>query len=100
MYFQLQKALTYLVPIGFQRTVGKVYPPPLMHDDFVPTNEYFKTTTGTTHDYKEPGGILSQQPLYKKAPGSWNVKYVEDNIAKVHNSFDYNFPFRLSLARK
>lgn len=66
-----------------QRTVGNVYPPPMMHDDFVSKDEYFKTTTGTTHDYKAPGGILSQQPLYKRAPGSWKVKYVEDNIAKV-----------------
>lgn len=80
-----------------QRTVGNVYPPPMMHDDFVSKDEYFKTTTGTTHDYKAPGGILSQQPLYKRAPGSWKVKYVEDNIAKVSymafNTFNVKFLF-------
>lgn len=54
-----------------------------MNHDVVPKDDYFKTTTGLTHDYKAPGGLLGQVPLYKKAPGSWHIKYVEDNISKV-----------------
>ena len=48
----------------------------------IKNEEHFKTTTGSTHDYKTQGGQLSH-PSYKKAPGSWKIQYVEDTIGKV-----------------
>ncbi|EDO47628.1 predicted protein [Nematostella vectensis] len=69
-------------PEGFTRTIGKVYPPTLANPDWIHYEDHFKTTTGTTHDYKAPGGLLSH-PLYNKAPGNWKVKYVEDNISQL-----------------
>ena len=71
-----------LCSITFQRTVYDVLPPVLSNPDYITDKEYFQTTTGTTHDYKAHGGTLSNTK-FKKAPGSWKVHYVEDNIAKV-----------------
>lgn len=67
----------------FQRTVYDVLPPVLGNPDYVTDKDYFQTTTGTTHDYKAHGGTLGNK-LFKKAPGSWKVHYVEDNIGKVY----------------
>lgn len=58
-------------------------PPVLGNPDYVTDKDYFQTTTGTTHDYKAHGGTLGNM-LFKKAPGSWKVHYVEDNIGKVY----------------
>lgn len=60
-------------------------PPVLGNPDYITDKEHFQTTTGTTHDYKAHGGTLSNT-RFKKAPGSWKVHYVEDNIAKVNHS--------------
>lgn len=67
---------------AFQRTVYDVLPPVLGNPDYITDKEHFQTTTGTTHDYKAHGGTLSNTQ-FKKAPGSWKVHYVEDNIARV-----------------
>ena len=73
---------SYFPTFIFQRTVYDVLPPVLGNSDYVTDKEHFKTTTGTTHDYKAHGGALSNT-RFKKAPGSWKVRYVEDNIGKV-----------------
>ena len=70
--------------ILFQRTVYDVLPPVFGSPDYVTDKEHFQTTTGTTHDYKAHGGTLSNAQ-FKKAPGSWKVHYVEDNIGKVNS---------------
>ena len=69
----------------------------LGNPDYITDKEHFRTTTGTTHDYKAHGGSLGNT-LFKKAPGSWKVHYVEDNIGKVKmtsvtefNCFDFNY---------
>ncbi|XP_020603844.1 uncharacterized protein LOC110042817 [Orbicella faveolata] len=69
-------------PQGFRRTVYDVLPPVLGNPDYITEKEHFQTTTGTTHDYKAHGGTLSNTQ-FKKAPGSWKVHCVEDNIAKL-----------------
>ena len=61
----------------------------LSNPDYVTDKEHFKTITGTTHDYKAHGGTLSNTQ-FKKAPGSWKVHYVEDNIGKVIETFFFN----------
>lgn len=71
-------------PQGFRRTVYDVLPPVLGNPDYITEKEHFQTTTGTTHDYKAHGVTLSNTQ-FKKAPGSWKVHYVEDNIAKVNH---------------
>lgn len=65
-----------------QRTVYDVLPPVLGNADYVTDKEHFTTTTSSTHDYKVHGETLGST-LFKKAPGSWKVHYVEDNIGKV-----------------
>ena len=54
-------------------------PPPLMKED---SSDYFSTTTGTFHDYKQNNTVLSNA-IHKKAAGHWKVGYVEDVIKKV-----------------
>lgn len=66
----------------FRRTVYDVLPPVLGNPDYITDNEHFRTTTGSTHDYKVHGRTLGNT-LFKKAPGSWKVRYVEDNIGKL-----------------
>ena len=76
-------SLYHLNLLYFQRTVYDVLPPVLGNPDYVTDKDYFQTTTGMTHDYKAHGGTLGNM-LFKKAPGSWKVHYVEDNIGKVY----------------
>lgn len=76
--------LNIISSLASQRTVYDVLPPVLTNPDYITDRENFQTTTGTTHDYKAHGGILSNSQ-FKKAPGSWKVHYVEDNIGKVIN---------------
>ncbi|XP_065070735.1 stabilizer of axonemal microtubules 3-like [Rhopilema esculentum] len=66
-------------PSGFQRTVLNVLPPPLAQRE---TLDQFSTTTGTAHNYKPSNTSLSNT-IHKKAPGHWNVGYVEDLIKKL-----------------
>ena len=54
-------------------------PPPLMKED---SSDYFSTTTGTFHNYKQNNTVLSNA-IHKKAAGHWKVGYVEDVIKKV-----------------
>ena len=71
-------------------------PPVLGNPDYITEKEHFQTTTGTTHDYKAHGGTLCNTQ-FKKAPGSWKVHYVEDNIAKVNhcrNSETFNLTIK------
>lgn len=76
----------YFPPSDFRRTVCDDLPPPLtVQDQVIPYDQVinqYHTTTGTTHDFKYIGGVLSH-PHYKKAAGSWKVHYVKDNIEKM-----------------
>lgn len=68
-------------PLQFRRSVVNQLPPLLKKDDNI-SNTYM-TTTGTTHNYK-PSDISMERDIYKKAPGHWDVDYVEDTIQKLH----------------
>jgi len=83
-YSEIHKLIILFKFAVFQRTVYDVLPPVLGNPDYVTDKDYFQTTTGTTHDYKAHGGTLGNM-LFKKAPGSWKVHYVEDNIGKVYH---------------
>jgi hypothetical protein len=48
----------------------------------VSLSDFYRTTTGTTHDYKRHDTIL-QQPLHKKAAGSWKVHYNYNFLQKL-----------------
>ena len=82
-YLEIHRLIILFEFALFQRTVYDVLPPVLGNPDNVTDKDYFQTTTGTTHDYKAHGGTLGNM-LFKKAPGSWKVHYVEDNIGKVY----------------
>lgn len=67
----------------------------LTNPDYITDKERFQTTTGITHDYKAHGGTLTNTK-FKKAPGSWKVHYVEDNIAKVnHCAVSYSLTIKV-----
>jgi len=46
-------------------------------------DDVYQTTTSTAHDYK-PSETILQQPVHKKAPGSWRVNYTLDAIDKLN----------------
>nr|CAB3262789.1 uncharacterized protein LOC100183262 [Phallusia mammillata] len=76
----------YFPPSNFRRTINDHLPPPLTAQDKVTPNDqvinHYDTTSGTQHNYKHIGGVLSH-PMYKKSPGSWKVHYVKDNTEKL-----------------
>ena len=69
-----------------QRTINDELPPPLIVQDKVTPYDqvinHYDTTTGSIHNFKHMGGVLSH-PSYKKAPGSWRVHYGKDGREKV-----------------
>lgn len=68
-------------PINFQRSVVNSLPRPLSHGDQV--QDFYKTTTGSYHNYKPTQSALSNE-IYKKAPAHYCVDYTEDTIKKLH----------------
>ncbi|CAK8676986.1 unnamed protein product [Clavelina lepadiformis] len=76
----------YFPPSSFRRTIYDELPPVLTtQDQVIPEDQLinqFHTTTGTVHDSKCIGGVLSNS-CYQKAPGSWKVHYVKDNREKL-----------------
>jgi len=69
----------------FQTVLRDPLPPPLAKDDEFRKQDYYRTTTGTTHDnkYLETAYKPDVNPIYKKAPGHWKVEYVKDVHEKV-----------------
>jgi len=67
-------------PVDFKRSVQNPLPTPLGKDDNI--CDFYITTTGSAHNYK-PTNMSLETDIYKKAPGHWGVKYVEDNIKKL-----------------
>lgn len=66
-------------PPGFQRKALDPLPPQLTKED---SCDYFSTTTGTFHNYKQNNTVVSNA-IHKKAAGHWKVGYVEDVIKKL-----------------
>ena len=61
-------------------------PPDLVKTDEIPRDQHYKTTTGTAHDYKTPGGPYgNRDPHYKKAPAHYKVDYVAKHHEQVSN---------------
>jgi len=73
-------------PSNFRRTINDELPPPFIVQDKVTPNDqvinHYDTTTGSIHNFKHIGGVLSH-PNYKKAPGSWRVHYGKDGREKL-----------------
>ncbi|XP_062513070.1 stabilizer of axonemal microtubules 3-like [Corticium candelabrum] len=61
-------------PPDHKTTRTKPLPNYLDIESNVCVDDMYRTTTGTFHDYK-PHVTMLQQPLHKKAPGSWKVHY-------------------------
>eukprot|EP00794_Sanderia_malayensis_P018208 gene18208-20026_t len=66
-------------PANFERSVLKSLPSPLLERN---VTEHFKTTTGSTHNYK-PNDTRLSNDIHKKSAGHWKVGYVEDVIKKL-----------------
>lgn len=59
-------------------------PPDLAKHSEIDYHQHYKTTTGTAHDFKTPGGPYSNQsPSYKKAPALYKVNCVNDHHDKL-----------------
>lgn len=67
-------------PVDFKRSVQNPLPAPLTKEDNI--CDFYITTTGSAHDYKSTNTSF-EKDNYKKAPGHWGVKYVEDTIKKL-----------------
>lgn len=74
--------------IFFQRSLLAPLPPSVAKGLVQPS--VYETTTGSTHNIKVQESTL-HNPLYKKAPNSMNVNYVEDILSTV--SFKAYFHF-------
>ena len=87
-YLTLHITLTLSCACTPQATRPQPLPPKLAISSLnAPTvDDVYQTTTSTAHDYK-PSETILQQPVHKKAPGSWKVNYTLDAIDKVGWSF-------------
>jgi len=71
-------------PANFERSFHKTPPAGLVPDQRLNLrNEQFRTTTGSYHGEKNQKPA-HQNVLYKKAPGHWNVNYMEGAIDKLN----------------
>lgn len=69
-------------PSNFKTSRLKPLPEHLDVEPTVSLSDFYRTTTGTTHDYKRHDTNL-QQPLHKKAAGSWKVHYNYNFLQKL-----------------
>jgi hypothetical protein len=70
-------------PADFERSFHKAPPKGLIPDlGLNLRNEQFNTTTGSCHGEKTQDPVL-RSVKYKKAPGHWNVNYMERTIDKL-----------------
>jgi len=89
------KPLEPFPPADFERSFHRAPPSGLVSDFRI--GEHYRTTTGSYHGQKV------QKPshtniLYKKAPGHWNVNYMERAIDKLRaeNNRSFNMADRVS----
>lgn len=66
----------YFPSSNFQTVLECPLPPELARKNEIPRDQHYKTTTGTAHDYKAPGGPYgNRDPQYNKAPAHYKVSY-------------------------
>merc|ERR1712168_388170 len=71
-------------PANFERKFHKAPPSALRQSpDFDLKSEQFRTTTGSCHGEKVQKAVHTNV-LYKKAPGHWNVHYMDRTIGKLN----------------
>jgi hypothetical protein len=74
----------YFPSSNFRSVVLNPLPPKLAKSKEITCDEHFTTSTGVVHDQKDIGlNYGNLNPLYKKAPASYNVDYNKDLHEKL-----------------
>jgi len=81
-HFLHHQSLQPFPPANFERHFNKA-PPRALRSPCVNKNEQFETTTGSAHGAKTQKTV-HRNVLYKKAPGHWNVHYMDRTIGKLN----------------
>jgi len=76
-------------PANFERHFEKE-PPAGLRSSNLDKAEQFRTTTGSAHGEKVQKPV-HRNTLYKKAPGHWNVHYMDRTIGKLNTENKRNF---------
>merc|ERR1712128_316924 len=81
-HFLHHQSLQPFPPANFERHFNKA-PPSALLRPHVNKNQQFETTTGSAHGEKTQKAV-HRNVKYKKAPGHWNVHYMDRTIGKLN----------------